>query len=141
MGATTAYAQAPTARIGDDQGNLFILDSAAYRELKVFLRAIGVTPKAGGEDSDMRLTTGQAAEMLETSSRTVARFIDSGRLPGSRMGAGYRTCMLSDVMELKHASETRVHAGVERVRAVVEQDGLDDEVHPDAVAAYLESLS
>ena len=141
MSTATAYAAAPTARISDDQGNIFVLDSAAYRELKVFLRTIGVAPKASEEESDMRLTTGQAAEMLETSPRTVARLIDSGRLPGSRMGTGYRTCMLSDVMEFKRTSEARAHAGVERVRAAVEQDGLDDELHADAVAAYLESLS
>ncbi len=79
--------------------------------------------------------------MLETSPRTVARLIDSGKLPGSRMGTGYRTCMLSDVMEFKRASEERAHAGVEHIRAVVEEDGLDDELHADAVAAYLKSFS
>ncbi len=100
-----------------------------------------VAPKTSESADDVRLTTGQAAEMLETSPRTVARLIDSGKLPGSRMGTGYRTCMLSDVMEFKRASEERAHAGVEHIRAVVEEDGLDDELHADAVAAYLKSFS
>lgn len=138
MSTTTTL---PAATITDEKGNETLLDRTAYRQVMAFLRAIGVAPKTNETADDVRLTTGQAAEMLETSPRTVARLIDSGKLPGSRMGTGYRTCMLSDVMEFRRASEERMHVGVERVRETVEEDGLDDELHADAVAAYLKSFS
>lgn len=141
MGAVIDAAHASAATLTDGQGNRVYLDESTYREVVAFLHMLGVAPGMPETDEDMRLTTGQAAEILDTSPRTVARLIDSGRLPGSRMGTGHRTCMLSDVMAFKRASGARAHEGLERTRAIADEEGYYDQRHDDAVSAYLDSLS
>ena len=67
MSTTTTL---PAATITDEKGNETLLDRTAYRQVMAFLRAIGVAPKTNETADDVRLTTGQAAEMLESSPRT-----------------------------------------------------------------------
>lgn len=132
MGATVA------ATLTDTRGNTTTLDKQTYAAVRAFLQALGVPAKTGEDDGEARLTTGQAAEILGTSSRTVARLIDAGTLPGSRMGSGYRTVLLSDVMEFKRASEAGRRAKLERARDLAAEGGYYG--HNDAMAAYLEEL-
>lgn len=133
MGASlTTY---PAATITDSHGNTTALDERAYDAVKAVLRAIGLAPSAD-EPADPRLTTGQAAEILGYSSRTVARLVDNGLLPGSRAGAGHRYLLLSDVMEYKRAADER-HRHLQEARDAAEEEGLYSEEYGAAVAEYL----
>lgn len=60
---------------------------------------------------DIRLTTGQAAEIVGSSSRTIARLIDSGKLKGIRVGNGRRYVMFSDLLafDQKAKKDRRAH--------------------------------
>lgn len=72
-----AYGMGPA--LVDAHGNRTELDAESYKVVKTVLRVIN-----GGkakEDADRALTTGQVAELLGVSSRTVARMVDSGDLP------------------------------------------------------------
>lgn len=127
-----------TATLTDARGNTTPLDKATYAAVRAFLQALGVPTASSEKEDDARLTTGQAAEILGTSARTVARLIDSGKLAGCRMGAGHRTVMLSDVMEFKRASEASARVKLERSRDVAAEAGYY-ETTPE-LAAYLKEL-
>lgn len=126
------------ATLTDARGNTTTLDKTAFAAVTALLQALGVPVKTEEADDDARLTTGQAAEILGTSSRTVARLIDAGTLPGSRMGSGYRTVMLSDVMEFKRSSEAGRRAKLDRARDLAAEGGYYG--HNDAMRAYLKGL-
>lgn len=101
MGVT---ATAPAATIVDNRaGGATSIDAKAYDALKAFLRALGAV-YTYEEDADVRLTTGQAAQIVGTSARTIARLCGSGRLKGARVGSGRRFVMLSDLVEFDHRS-------------------------------------
>ena len=51
---------------------------------------------------DSRLTTGQAAELLGVSRRTLTRMLDRGEIPCERMGKNHhRTVKLADILDFK----------------------------------------
>ena len=53
-------------------------------------------------ECNSRLTTGQAAEMLGVSRRTLTRMLDRGEIPCERMGKNHhRSVMLADVLDFK----------------------------------------
>ncbi len=134
-------ATAPAATLTDAQGNTIKLDRAAYESVMAFLRAMGFPSANRGDMADMRLTTGQAAAILGTSPRTVARLIDSGRLPGSRVGTGYRTVMLSDLMAFDRESKVTRHVHLENARAAADEAGMYGEEYSASLSAYLDDLS
>lgn len=77
---------APAATIVDNRtGNATSTDARAFDALKAFLRALGAAYTDEG-GADARLTTGQAAQIMGASPRTIARLIDSGRLKDARVG-------------------------------------------------------
>lgn len=45
------------------------------------------------------MTTGEAAELLQVTGRTVTRWADDGRLPCSRTFGGHRRYLLADVLK------------------------------------------
>ena len=96
---------APAATIVDNRtGNAISIGAGAYSALKAFLRVLGAAYTDEGAD-DVRLTTGQAAEIVGASPRTIARLIDSGKLKGSRVGGGRHYVMLSDLMAFDRLSK------------------------------------
>ncbi|WP_165173236.1 helix-turn-helix domain-containing protein [Adlercreutzia sp. ZJ242] len=131
----------PAATLTDMQGNTIKLDKAAYESVVAFLHALGLSSESGEEAADMRLTTGQAAAILGTSPRTVARLIDSGRLPGSRLGTGYRSVMLSDLMAFDNESKAVRHAHLEDARVAADKAGMYGEEYSGSLSAYLDGLS
>lgn len=55
------------------------------------------------QPSDAVITTGQAAEILGVSRRTVTRMLDRGELPGIRLGLNHhRSVKLADVLAFKN---------------------------------------
>ena len=123
-----------TATLIDSKGNAMALDAKAYDAVQTVLQALGLAPEPK-VPSDVRLTTGQAAKIVGTSSKTIARLIDAGRLPGARMGKGHR----SVIKEFDRLSKANAKANLQEMRDIAEEDGWYD--HDQAVSAYLDSLS
>lgn len=133
-----AMATAPAATIVDNRtGDATSIDTRAFGALKAFLRVLGAAYTDEGE-ADVRLTTGQAAQILGTSSRTIARLIDSGKLRGLRAGGGHRYVMLSDLMDFDRRSREGRSAALDEMREVAAGEGLYG--NSDAVLEYLRGL-
>lgn len=128
----------PAATIVDNRtGSATSIDARAYGALKTFLRALGAA-YADEESDDLRLTTGQAAQIVGTSSRTIARLIDSGRLRGTRTGNGRRYVMLSDLMAFDRRSREKRAASLDEMREIAAEEGLYG--NGDAVSEYLKGF-
>lgn len=82
-----------------------------------------------------RLTTGQAAEILGVSRRTLTRMLDRGEIPCTRMGKNHhRIVMLPDVLDFKAKTAgymSEVYAALARSERDVEAGRVipADEVH------------
>lgn len=129
---------APAATIVDNRtGDATSIDARAYGALRAFLRALGVAYTDEGED-DVRLTTGQAAEIVGTSPSTIARLIDSGKLKGARVGGGHRYVMLSDLMAFDRRSREERASRLGEMRTFAAEEGFYN--HDGAVADYLKGF-
>ena len=95
---------------------------------------------------DSRLTTGQAAEILGVSRRTLTRMLDRGEIPCERMGKNHhRTVALPDVLEFKARAAGymgEVYAALARSERDIEAGRVipADEVHA-ALRAELAQLA
>ena len=125
-----------TATLTYENGYERKLDAQAVNLIEAVLRAFGLAPK-GEAPADLRLTTGQAAEIMGTSAKTIARLIDSGRLPGRRAASGHRTVMLSDLMAYDREARAVSRAHVERARELAGEAGLYGGEYAGELAAYL----
>lgn len=85
---------------------------------------------------DSRLTTGQAAELLGVSRRTLTRMLDRGEIPCERMGKNHhRSVKLADVLDFKaqaagymsevYAALARSERDVEAGRVAPAQELID----------------
>lgn len=80
------------------------------------------------------VTTGQAAKLLNCSPRTVARILDSGRLPCARNGeTGRRMVDVVDVMDYQRQERERMQAALSAMRQATQEIALDD----DELASYV----
>ncbi|OZG60795.1 MerR family transcriptional regulator [Bifidobacterium myosotis] len=74
------------------------------------------------------VTTGEAARLLNCSARTVARILDSGRLPFTRNGAtGRRMVDVTDVMDYQRHERERMEQSLSSMRRAAAEMGLYDE--------------
>ncbi|OZG56669.1 MerR family transcriptional regulator [Bifidobacterium tissieri] len=74
------------------------------------------------------ITTGEAAKLLNCSARTVARILDSGRLPFTRNGAtGRRMVDVTDVMDYQRRERERMEQSLSSMRRAAMEMGLYDE--------------
>lgn len=79
-------------------------------------------------DGARLLTTGQAADILGVTAKTVARIIDAGRIPSSRLSAtGHRMVEYRDVIRYKEQRECR-HGLLEDARTLATGMGAYDTV-------------
>ena len=79
------------------------------------------------------VTTGQAAKLLNCSPRTVARILDSGRLPFTRNGeTGRRMVDVVDVMDYQRLERERMQASLSAMRQAAQDIAMDD----DELASY-----
>jgi excisionase family DNA binding protein len=100
-----AYSSGTPALVGYDGGATELTDEA-YRTMRMVLRVVqGVGD--GSEEADPYVSTGQAAEILGVSARTVARYLDAGDIPCERRGTGHRRARLSDVLAYKETRSAR----------------------------------
>ncbi|OZG69672.1 helix-turn-helix domain-containing protein [Bifidobacterium eulemuris] len=80
------------------------------------------------------VTTGQAAKLLDCSPRTVARILDSGRLPFTRNGeAGRRMVDVVDVMDYQRQERERMQASLSAMRQASQEIAMGD----DELASYV----
>ena len=80
------------------------------------------------------ITTGQAAKMMNCSPRTVARILDSGRLPFTRNGGtGRRMVDVVDIMEYQRQERARMRESLDAMRRAAREITMDD----DEMAAYV----
>ena len=80
------------------------------------------------------ITTGQAAKLMNCSPRTVARILDSGRLPFTRNGGtGRRMVDVVDIMEYKRQERARMRESLDAMRRAAREITMDD----DEMAAYV----
>lgn len=101
-----------------DDGEAFALSLTSVNEagrvhtMRTVLRVVqGVDDDV--EETDPYVSTGQAAEILGVSARTVARHLDAGDIPCELRGKGHRRARLSDIPAYK---ETRAARATELVR-------------------------
>ncbi|PLS31528.1 excisionase family DNA-binding domain-containing protein [Bifidobacterium margollesii] len=81
------------------------------------------------DDSDL-ITTGEAAQILGVSSKTVARIRDAGEIPFTRYGAkGNRMVSRARVVAYRNQSEANGHKALEDMRVSASRGGLDDVDH------------
>lgn len=80
------------------------------------------------------ITTGQAAKLMNCSPRTVARILDSGRLPFTRNGGtGRRMVDVVDIMEYQRQERARMRESLDAMRRAAREITIDD----DEMAAYV----
>lgn len=80
------------------------------------------------------ITTGQAAKLLDCSPRTVARILDSGRLPFTRNGeSGRRMVDVVDVMDYHRQERERMQASLSAMRRAAQEIAMND----DDLSAYV----
>ena len=80
------------------------------------------------------ITTGQAAKLMNCSPRTVARILDSGRLPFTRNGGtGRRMVDVVDIMEYQRQERARMRESLDAMRRATREITMDD----DEMAAYV----
>lgn len=87
----------------DPEGGRHELSLKAYQLLVSFATNAGIKVAPSDDaNADAVITTGQAAEILGVSRRTVTRMLDRGELPGIRLGLNHhRSVRLADVLTFK----------------------------------------
>lgn len=86
-------------------------------------RAFDAIVHGGGTDL---ITTGEAAQILGVSAKTVARILDAGEIPFTRYGVkGNRMVSRARVIAYRDQSESRGNAALENMRTAACQGGLD----------------
>ncbi|MDO4537979.1 MAG: helix-turn-helix domain-containing protein [Coriobacteriales bacterium] len=136
MPATVATHPASTPMLVGYDGGATELSDETYRIMRTVLRVVqGVGDGAG--ETDPYVSTGQAAEILGVSARTVARYIDAGDIPCERCGTGHRRARLSDVLAYKETRAARTRE-LDRMREEAAEGGLYDLDLSDQMFARLE---
>lgn len=83
------------------------------------------------------ITTGDAARLLDCSARTVARILDSGRLPFVRNGAaGRRLVDVVDVMDYRSEEMERMRESLASMRRAARDFNLNDDEMTDYVSQF-----
>lgn len=83
------------------------------------------------------ITTGDAARLLDCSARTVARILDSGRLPFVRNGAaGRRMVDVVDVMDYRSQEMERMRESLASMRRAARDFNLNDDEMTDYVSQF-----
>ena len=107
-----------SAYITSGDGTAIPLDAEELR------RAFDAIVHGGGTDL---ITTGEAAQILGVSPKTVARILDSGEIPFTRYGAkGNRMVSRAQVVAYRDKSKAHGRQALEEMREAASQGGLDD---------------
>ncbi|MBT1175330.1 helix-turn-helix domain-containing protein [Bifidobacterium sp. LC6] len=122
----TTFEAIPISQISKGSAYITTGDGKAYpldaEELRRAFAAI-----VHDDNSAEMITTGEAAQILGVSAKTVARMLDAGEIPFVRYGAkGNRMVSRAQVIAYRNKSESHSHESLENMREVASQGGLDD---------------
>ncbi len=96
----------------DPEGVRHELSRKEYELIIALSASLGcdIAPAADASGETV-ITTGQAAEILGVSRRTVTRMLDRGELPGIRLGLNHhRSVKLADVLAFRKKGSTELGA-------------------------------
>lgn len=121
----TTFEAIPISQIGKGSAYITTGDGKAYPldadELRRAFDAIVHAEPQG------MITTGEAAQILGVSAKTVARILDSGEIPFVRYGdKGNRMVSRAKVISYRDRSESRGREALEDMREAADKGGLDD---------------
>lgn len=127
----------PAALLGPD-GEQIPLPMAAYEVLRQVVRAMERGASVSVEPIDRQLTTQQAAELLGVSRNTLVRLLDEHELPYERLGdSRHRRLRLHDVLAYRDRKRTDRRSRLDELTRQAAEDGLYDDVDPEAVREAL----
>ena len=109
----------------DADGTRVDLDRTSCDAVRATLRVIR-GGKPGQNEPDPLITTGQAADILGISRRTLTRMLDAGEIPYERHGKGHRRLRMSDVTRYRRESSARRKNALADYRRHAYENGLDD---------------
>ena len=113
-----AVVQPDTPYVLQGDGKTYRLDRSAFEA--------ALQAAEAASDNQSLITTGEAAEILQMSARTVARILDAGRLPFFRNGqSGRRMVAREDVLAYRDAQMHR-KAHLQETRDLADNLGLYD---------------
>lgn len=79
----------------DPEGGWHELSRREYETIVAMAARVGICGTLAAEGAaDTAITTGQAAEILGVSRRTVTRMLDRGEIPGIRLGLNHHRSVL-----------------------------------------------
>ena len=117
--------------LSDNNGTVFELSQAQFEDLRNRLKVI-----QGGKP-DPLLSTGQAAEIIGVSRRTLTRILDEGGIPFTRYGNGHRRLRMSDALRFRDEEAARRREALEDMRELYSDGGFDD---LDFIDSYLKQF-
>ena len=131
----TTFEAIPISQIGKGTAYITAGDGTAYPlgtdELR---RAFDAIMR---DDSQEMITTGEAAQILGVSAKTVARILDSGEIPFIRYGAkGNRMVSRARVIAYRNSSESHGHEALENMREATSAGGLGDIDYTSYLASF-----
>lgn len=109
----------------DGRGNKTPLTNDECELVRSALKVIRGGKAVQAQEQERMLSTGEAAELLGVSRRTVARLMDAGEIPFERYGAGHRRVAQSSVLAYKDEAARR-HEALEEMRRHMDEGGFYD---------------
>lgn len=117
-----------TAYITAGDGTAYVLDDTTLEQLMhALVEGKAQTEHKGSADDNDLLTTGDAAQILGVSPKTVSRILDSGAIPYIRYTKrGNRWVNRADVLAYRERAHKRHRAHLESMQKIVTEGNLDD---------------
>lgn len=115
----------PISQIGKGSAYITTGDGKAYPlDADELRRAFNAIVR---DDSHEMITTGEAAQILGVSAKTVARILDAGEIPFVRYGAkGNRMVSRVKVIAYRDRSESHGREALDDMREAASEGSLDD---------------
>lgn len=123
-----AQVQRGTAYITAGDGTAYVLDDTTLERLMhALIEGEARTDNESSADDNELLTTGDAAQILGVSPKTVSRILDSGAIPYIRYTKrGNRWVNHADILAYRERAHKRHRAHLKDMQELVTEGNLDD---------------
>lgn len=123
--ATGRSARAPRYFLaGAEPGDRVELPEPVYGVLRQVVEALQQGMAVSVVPRSMRLTTQQAADLLNVSRPTVVKLLDEGKIPFDRVGT-HRRMLLADVLAYQHRRRDQQYEILESMRSDIDEDNIE----------------